>query len=152
MERRKLELRDFAELAAEVDRLKRVGCTKVGNWDLGQACYHLGLTMQQSLDGFTTRAPWLLRVTLAPIFKRRLLKTRVMPAGIKGPPVMMPPDRVDETTVLKHFDEQLARVRDHAGEFEKHPFFGYLTNEEWKLLHLMHASLHLSFLVPREGS
>ena len=30
----------------------------------------------------------------------------------------------------------------------KHPVFGHLTNEEWNKLHLKHAGLHMSFLVP----
>ena len=152
MQRRKLDLRDYNEFTAEVDRLKERGYTQLGNWNLGQACYHLAKSMQQSLDGFTVKAPWFLRVFLAPIFKRRLFKTRVAPAGIKGPPDMMPPAQVDEVSTLKAFDEQLARVRDHRGEFQNHPFFGYLSNEQWKQFHLIHASLHLSFLIPHEGS
>ena len=71
-----------------------------------------------------------------------------MPAGIKGPPELMPTGPVDETTALKSFDEQLGRVR-NATAFQKHPFFGALTREQWIDLHLIHGSLHLGFLVPR---
>jgi hypothetical protein len=151
MPRRRLDFRDFEALTAEVERLKR-GCTKAGSWDLGQVCDHLGRSMQASLDGFKEKAPWLLRVFLAPIFKRRIFKTRVMPAGIKGPPSLMPGPQVDETTAVKYFDAQLARVRDNTGSFQAHPFFGKLTNEEWKQFHLMHASLHVGFLTPGEGT
>jgi hypothetical protein len=73
-----------------------------------------------------------------------------MPAGIKGPPDLMPAAQVDETTALKFFDEQLGRVRT-ATTFEKHAFFGTLTHDEWIQFHLIHSSLHLSFLLPRDG-
>ena len=151
MKRRQLDLRDFDALTAEVDRLKQSGYTKAGNWDLGQVCEHLGRSMQASLDGFGVRAPWFLRVFLAPFFKRRIFKTRVIPAGIKGPPELMPGPQVDETAAHKNFDAQLARVRDHPDAFQKHPFFGKLTTEEWRQFHLIHSSLHLGFLIPREG-
>ena len=61
MQRRQLDFRDFDALTAEVERLKS-GYTKVGNWELGEVCHHLGRTMQSSLDGFKEKAPWLLRV------------------------------------------------------------------------------------------
>src|SRR5438132_505258 len=150
MQRRQLDLRDLDALSAEVEHLKSVGCTKVGNWDLGQCCEHLAKSMRSSVDGFQFKAPWLQRVFLAPIFKRRIFKTRKMPAGIKGPPNLMPADQVDETTALKFFDEQLGRVRT-ATAFEKHVFFGTLTHDEWIQFHLIHSSLHLSFLIPRDG-
>jgi hypothetical protein len=150
MERRKLDLRDLDALTADVEHLKRVGYTKIGNWDLGQCCEHLARSMRSSLDGFQAKAPWVLRVFLAPIFKRRIFKTRNMPAGIKGPPDLMPPAQVDETTALKHFDEQAGRVR-NATAFQKHPFFGTLSAEQWLQFHLIHSSLHLSFLIPRDG-
>ena len=126
MQRRQLDFRDFDALTAEIERLKRGGYMKAGNWDLGQVCEHLGKSMQSSLDGFKEKTPWLLRVFVAPIFKRRIFKSRVMPAGIKGPPSLMPRPQVDETTAVKYFDQQLARVRDHKGTFPKHPFFGKL--------------------------
>ena len=31
----------------------------------------------------------------------------------------------------------------------KHPMLGDLTKEEWNKVHLKHASLHMSFLVPQ---
>jgi uncharacterized protein DUF1569 len=150
MERRQLDLRSLDELTTEVERLQRTGCTKAGNWDLGQCCHHLAKSMQASVDGFSIKAPWYLRVFLAPIFKWRIYKTRKMPAGIKGPPDLMPTGPVDELTALKFFDEQLARVR-NATAFQKHAFFGTLTHDEWIQFHLIHSSLHLSFLIPQQA-
>jgi hypothetical protein len=149
MDRRQLDVRSLDELTEEVERLHRTGSTKTGNWDLGQCCHHLAKSMHASVDGFGTTAPWYLRVFLAPFFKRRIFKTRKMPAGIKGPPELMPTGPVDETTAVKFFDEQLARIRT-ATAFQKHPFFGTLTRDEWIQFHLIHSSLHLSFLVPRQ--
>jgi Protein of unknown function (DUF1569) len=150
MERRHLDFQDLDAVSTEVERLQRVGYTKVGNWDLGQCCEHLAKSMKSSVDGFQSRAPWLLRVFVAPIFKRRMFKTRKMPAGIKGPAELMPAAQVDETTALKFFDEQLGRLR-NTTSFQKHAFFGKLTRDEWIELHLIHSSLHLSFLLPRDG-
>ena len=146
--RRPLVFNNLDEVVRDAETLLTRGYEKAGNWDLGQVCEHLGRSMQASLDGFGVRAPWFLRVFLAPFFKRRIFKTRVMPAGIKGPPELMPGPQVDETAAHKNFDAQLARVRDHPDGFQKHPFFGKLTAEEWRQFHLIHSSLHLGFLFP----
>jgi hypothetical protein len=150
-ERRKLDLRSFDDMVGEVDRLRQGGYSRAGNWDLGQVCQHLAISMKSSLDGFQVRAPWYLRLFLAPIFKRRLFRTRSMPAGIKGPPDLMPAATVDEETAVKSFKDETERLRNHVGDFQPHAFFGKMTPQETRDLHLIHASLHLSFLIPRPG-
>jgi hypothetical protein len=150
MERRRLDLRDFDALSADVERLKHGGYTKAGNWDLGQTCHHLARSMQVSLDGFAFKAPWYLRIFIAPIFKRKMFRTRTMRAGINGPPELMPGPQTEESSALKDVGAQLVRVRNNTGAFQEHAFFGTLTNEEWKQFHLIHAAHHLSFLIPRK--
>src|SRR5438105_11241467 len=41
MPQRQLELKDFADVLAEVDRLHQDGYDKLGAWDLAQTCDHL---------------------------------------------------------------------------------------------------------------
>lgn len=53
------------------------------------------------------------------------------------------------------FEEGLARLRKALDRLEKNPpttpnpLFGHMPHEEWLLLHIRHAELHLSFVHPR---
>jgi uncharacterized protein DUF1569 len=148
VERRQLDFRDFDAVAAEVERLRSQGYTKAGTWDLREICDHLSTTMRMSLEGFTFKAPWLLRTLFGPIFRRRILKNRRMPVGIKAAQPLMPGPPGDEQASVKVFTELLARVRDPQAQFQPSPFFGVLSPDEWRQLHLIHAAHHLGFLIP----
>jgi hypothetical protein len=45
--------------------------------------------------------------------------------------------------------ETIERLRTHQGELHASPFFGYLTPDQWRRLHLIHCAHHLGFLVPK---
>ena len=152
MDRRSLDLRDFDAVARDVDSLLAKGYRRAGNWDLAQICDHLSMTMEGSINGFSIQVPWLVRKLVAPIFYRRIVMTRRLPAGRKGPASLMPKPGGDPGEAVRRFKEWLGRVGVHKGDFELHPFFGYLTPEEWRDLHLMHTSHHLSFLIPSEAA
>ncbi len=87
---------------------------------------------------------------IAKVFRKKLLTMR-MPAGFKLPPkgaaMLEPPSTAT--------DEGAAQLRAaiepppcREPKTANHPMFGELTTEEWDRVHLTHASLHLSFLVP----
>jgi hypothetical protein len=150
VQRRQLDFQDFDSLTADVDRLHRDGYTKAGTWDLRQICEHLTASMRMSIEGFTFKVAWWF-IFVGPLIRRRLFKTRKVPAGIKGPDSLMPASTGDETAALNAFHKELRRVRDHAGPFRPSPVMGRLSPEQWRQFHLIHAAHHLSFLIPRDS-
>jgi hypothetical protein len=147
MPRRQIDFRDFQSIVTDIDRLQKNGCSQVGQWDLFRTCHHLGTTMRLSLEGFPKNAPWYFRYIMAPLVKGRFLRKRRMPEGFQAPAALIPPESGDEKATVQSCKDLLVRVRD-AKEFKLHPFFGKLTPDEWRLVHLIHSSHHLSFLIP----
>jgi hypothetical protein len=43
------------------------------------------------------------------------------------------------------------RLRTHQGEMHASPFFGYLTPQQWRDLHLIHCAHHLGYLIPKSA-
>jgi Protein of unknown function (DUF1569) len=83
------------------------------------------------------------------MFKKKLLGGP-MPSGMKLPPevakaVMPGPTSTEEGLAdLRAAVSRLGREPHRA----KQPVFGDLSKEEWNQIHLQHANLHMSFLVP----
>ncbi|HEV8060463.1 MAG TPA: DUF1569 domain-containing protein [Gemmataceae bacterium] len=146
--RRKLDYASFDDLLADADGLSSGQVQPLGNWSAGQIFRHLATVYVGSIDGFAMTFPLHIRL-VARLFKKKLLAGS-MPAGLKlpaqGSEELMPPPTSTE--------EGLAELHAAVGRLQrettraKHPVFGNLTNEEWTRLHLKHASLHMSFLVP----
>lgn len=149
MERRQLDFRDFDAIVADVDRLHTGGYEKVGKWDLAQVCRHLSITMEGSLHGAGFQAPWLARKLFAPIFLRRILKSRRMPVGVKAPRPLLPKPVPETAAAVTEFQAWLRKVNAHEGTFAPHLFFGPLTPDQWRAIHQIHSAHHLSFLVPK---
>jgi hypothetical protein len=147
VQRRSLDFADFEAVEKEIDRLQQGGYQRAGNWDLAQICDHLSQVMEGSLKGFSFQAPWILRKLLAPLILRHVMKTRTMRAGVRVPE-MAPAARVDPDESIRRCRQLLQQVQHHTGEFQPSPFFGRLSPEQWRQLHLIHAAHHLSFLVP----
>jgi hypothetical protein len=152
MEHRQLEFKDFADVLAEVDRLHRGGYQKLGQWDLAQTCDHLAYFMQGSLDGATYRVPWLFKVLFGRPVLRRILKQRRMKAGVPTPQKPLPAPGGDEPAAVERFRYVVERLRSHTGELHPSPFFGHLTPDEWRELHLIHCAHHLSYLQPKTAT
>ncbi len=146
--RRKLRFMNFDELRADVDRLRSGPVKVLGNWSPGQIFRHLALAYNGSIDGFTMTFPLHLRL-VGRVFRKKLL-TMQMPPGFKLPPngaaMLEPPSTATDegATQLLAAIDRLQREPKRA----KHPMFGELSREEWDRVHLTHASLHLSFLIP----
>jgi hypothetical protein len=148
MKRRNLDFQDFESVAADIDRLKKNGYAKVGQWELCQTCDHLATVMRMSLEGFPFKGAWYIRL-LAPMIKGRFFKTRRMTEGFQAPAVLIPATGKSEDAAIGSCKDLLQRVKTHEGEFHPNPFFGKLSPDEWRQLHLIHAAHHLSFLIPK---
>lgn len=148
MQRRVLDFTSIDEVIADLDRLEREGYTKLGKWDLAQACDHLGFYVAGSLDGFDFTVPWVVRALIGRPLLKRLLRTRGMGKGGPTVPKSVPPPGADEHEAVARFKALLERFRDHPGAYRPSPFFGALSRDEWRELHLIHGAHHLSFLVP----
>jgi hypothetical protein len=149
MQRRQLAFHDLAEVKADLDRLQRAGYERVGNWDLAQTCDHLAYFIEGSLDGHKFRVPWLLKALFGRLVLRRILSRRQMKAGVPTPQKPLPAPGGDPDAAADRLRRALDRLASHPGELHASPFFGYLTPQQWRDLHLIHCGHHLSFLVPR---
>ena len=150
MAQRNIAFADYTEVLAEVDRLHRGGYEKLGQWDLAQICDHLTYFMLASLDGAKFKVPWLLKVLLGRLVLRRILKTRRMKPGAPTPQKPLPAAGGDPEAAVIRIKQTVARLQAHHGELVASPFFGYLSPEQWRDLHLIHCAHHLGYLQPAQ--
>jgi Protein of unknown function (DUF1569) len=145
--RRQIDYKSMAELLAAAERMSSGNVKTLGNWSAGQIFRHLANSFNGSIDGLQATFPWYIR-WMGRIFKKKLLSGR-MRSGMKMP------DDLAKTVMPEVPTEQgLANLRAAITRLEsdphraKHPVFGNITRDEWNQVHLHHASLHMSFLVP----
>jgi hypothetical protein len=147
--RRQLTFASLDEVIADAEKLVSSPKTRaLGNWPLSQLLTHLAFAINRSIDGVAFKAPWFVRF-LGPFVKRRILRNGVQP-GIK----LAKEHEADAYPTASSAQEALESLREAVGRLKgekmtaRHPFFGKLTHDEWRRLHLRHAELHLSFAVP----
>ena len=148
--RRTLRFESLSDLRTDVEELAQAQVTTVGNWTFAQILDHLSRTMSASLDGFGFQAPWIIRVVAAPLIKNSFL-TNPMKPGFRLPKRaghMEPPADTRIDNALRKFFDALKRVEQETPT-AAHPVFGQLALQEWTSLHLRHAEMHLSFVVPQ---
>jgi hypothetical protein len=147
--RRTLKFSSYDELLADVERLTSGPVQALGNWSPGQIFRHLAIVYNSSIDGFSITFPLPLRLA-GKVFRKKLL-TMSMPAGFKlpaaGQKAMVPPATSTEEGAAE-LRAAIARLKQEPTR-APHPMFGNLTREEWDRVHLSHAALHLSFLLPQ---
>lgn len=147
--RRELELADLNAVLAELERLAQQGYTAAGNWNLAQICDHLAYFIEGSLDGFSFRAPWLLRYFIGVPMKRRILQTGKM-GRMPTPQKPLPDPNLNEKQSVRRLKLAIERLLHPVSQLHDSPFFGPLTPDEWRRLHTIHAAHHLSFLIPAD--
>jgi hypothetical protein len=148
--RRTLTFGGLHEVMPEVDRLL-AGHRPAGNWSLGQICNHLGSTLLCSVEGFPEAAPWPVRATLGRLFKRKVLRSGVMPTGVGLPEKFVPKPDLDARAEAEALRAAINAFSSHRGPVASHPFFGPMTYDDWARLHTIHGAHHLSFLLPVES-
>ncbi|PWT81713.1 MAG: hypothetical protein C5B58_09465 [Acidobacteria bacterium] len=89
-----------------------------------------------------------MRMFVAPLFLRIVLKSGRMRPGIKVPGQLLPKGLEDDAQAIQSFRSLVKRFESHTGEFRPHPFFGSISPENTRRLHLIHANHHLGFLIP----
>jgi hypothetical protein len=147
--RREVAYNSLDEVVADAERLSSSPVKVLGNWSAGQIFKHLAYAFNGSIDGLKLTFPWYF-CTIARLFKKKLL-SGAMPAGYKmsgrNAEIAVPP--------LTSTEEGLAELRSAVSRLARephravHPLFGPLTKDEWNRVHIMHANLHMSFLLPQ---
>jgi hypothetical protein len=151
LQRRQLDFKSWQEALADIDRLRRAGYKRAGNWDLSQTVEHLGEGLRTALRGTNHRANWIIRKILGPIVLQRILRQRRMKAGIKVPQWWLPGPSHDESAAIEQLHSEVSAFQQMTTPPCPHPFFGPLTKQQWNELALIHAAHHLSFLIPNES-
>lgn len=155
--RRTLQLSDFDDVVADVDRLEKHGYTAVGKWNLAQCCGHLANWLTYPLDGYPQPAwpirviLWGLKHTIAPGQLRKVLETGTMPAGGQTMPATVPAATADTAEMVQRLKTVIERHKVHPGPWHPSPLFGQLSAEDGRRLQLIHCAHHLSFLIPRDA-
>lgn len=147
MSHRELELHSFADVIAEIERLRDAGYERSGNWSLGQICQHLNYYHRGSLEGFGFKLPWLLRYFLGgPTLRKWFRDGKMKPNGATVN-ASKPADSVDEDVEIDECLDLLRRL-ETAEQLHPSPMFGDLSIEDWQRLHVIHAANHLGYLSP----
>jgi Protein of unknown function (DUF1569) len=148
--RRQLHFADYQELLDDVHLLASCPTRQLGNWSLGQILQHLARAMNMAIDGPPYKPAWILRV-LGPFFKKRVI-SRPMSPGFRLPKNAgaLIPAPCDVAAGVAAVEKAVARLQ-QSPDRKPHFVFGPMTREEWDLLHMRHAEMHLSFIVPEKG-
>ena len=155
--RRRLHFDTVDAALADVDGLavvqQQAKLRTLGNWTFGQILGHLSAWVDVSYGDKPLNIPampWMARVIL-PLMKNRILNKPMTPGRhiprVSGGTVYADPMPIEQG--LSEFHRTFNRLRVEAPT-RNNPMLGPLTHEEWIKLHLRHAELHLSFLVPAE--
>lgn len=141
-------LQDFLD---DVRQLVETEVITVGNWSFAQILEHLARAIDSSIDGFSFHSSWLVRTLVAPLMKNRLLTTPMKPGFIlpQRANSYLPQADIGLDSAREHLEtatQRLATTTPNAA----HPFLGRLSDREWLALHLRHAELHMSFVVPQQ--
>ena len=152
--RRRLRFESLDEVREDVQGLvdaeQRGRLKQLGNWTLGQTFGHLSAWVDYSYTGPPFKPPFFIRWILR-LRKHKFLH-EPMPAGVRIPGVpggttATDPRPLPEAT--EAYTRSLERLKAEAPALP-HLIFGHLPHQEWILINLRHAELHLSFFVPED--
>ena len=147
--RRDLKFGSLDEVVSDAEQLVTSPNARVlGNWPLSQLLSHLTTAINGSIEGISVKAPWYMRL-VARLMKGRILRNKLSP-GLRLPKAAEAafyPAAGSPHAALEGLRAAVRRT--HTEQMiAPHPVLGKLTHEEWTQMHLRHAELHLSFVVP----
>jgi hypothetical protein len=147
--RRKVEYASLQDVLADAERMASGNPATLGNWSAGQIFAHLARSFNNSIDGAEYKAPWYFRL-LGRILKKQLLNGPMspgfkLPAWAAGSLEPAPTSTEEGLNALRNAVARQERESTRVPD----PVFGPMSPEEWRKLHLKHAALHMSFLVPQ---
>ncbi|MEM9586645.1 MAG: DUF1569 domain-containing protein [Planctomycetota bacterium] len=151
MERRAIDFHSAEEVIRDIEALRQSGYQQTGKWNLTQICQHLAATMNGGMDGFGFRLPWILRATLLRWAFNYALKTRKLGSGFPTFKSLKPShtDPSDDDDAIDACIESCRRAGSFAGPMNDYPLLNEVSVEQWQDFMWIHASHHLSFLVPK---
>lgn len=149
--RRPLRFTSLAQVMPEVERLL-AGHALAGQWSLGLMCHHLKLAIDLSMDGFPSRAPWILRRTAGPLAGWFSLTLGWIPRGMPAPGWRVPTEKFDAQVEAANLRAAIARFDLFSGKLDEHPVMGCFSRSQWERFHCIHCAHHLSFAVPLADS
>ena len=148
--RREVHYDSFQDFLDDAQRLASGQYRQIGNWSLGGILKHLANAMNSSIDGLDSmKVPWFLKL-LRPIVKRRFLKGP-FPSGFQLNKEAAAVLVADPSTTVEEGMTAVRDAIDRLGRENKrspHPAVGQLNVAEWNQVHLRHAEMHMSHLVP----
>ena len=150
--RRTVHYETFDDLLRDAETLAAGEVRSLGNWSLGQTLAHLGKAMSGSVDGEPFDVPWWVKL-LGRLYLRRRLINGPFPAGFqlpRGVREKLVVDHISTEEGMAILREGIERLRSTDKRLPGHPVAGPMTTEDWDRLHLRHAEMHMSFLLPAE--
>ncbi len=145
--RRELKLNSFRDLEQEIEKIeKAVGLKTTGVWSVYQILQHLTDMLHGSMHGFPKHQPKIVRMTVGKYMYKKIIKSGMMRQGY--PNASAPAKREDAPIqpAIQRLRSMITEFENFNGHMAMHPFFDRLNKEEWTNLHLIHFSLHLSFI------
>lgn len=150
-QRRQVEYHQLSDILDDARAMAARSCATVGAWTFAQIIEHIAAAMDMAFDGADFKAPWWARMFVAPLLKKRVL-TKPMRAGFRLPrraAALLPDSTISLERAMGHLESAVARFQTETPS-HPHPFLGRLTAGEYVQLHVRHAALHMSFVVPCE--
>ena len=150
-EKRRLRFTTLDDIRTDLHQLIQRGYEQTGHWSLGQTCEHLCKFINFSLDGFPFELPRMIRPVVGVLISKKKIIEKGFPQGIKlsgKSAVLLPRDQADDKQMLNDLLAALTRLEQEQAT-QPSPMLGKLSHEEWLLLHLRHAELHLGMLIPK---
>jgi Protein of unknown function (DUF1569) len=144
--RRTLRFNCLDEVMPDVERLL-VEHSTLGNWTLAQICRHLSTVMRRVVD-LPASTPMDPSQWVSEDQKREVLDTGMLQEGLATPPLLLPPEELNEREEAEGLRAAIAHYKASNGPVIPHRIFGPLTKAEWDRLQCIHCAHHLSFAVP----
>lgn len=144
--RRQITFHSLDDILPDVRRLAPAHHT-LGQWTLGQICWHLAVTVDASIDGMNLRNHRRKRRLIGLLLFRYTLRFGI-PPNYTVDTALTPPSHVALSAAMMDLERSLLRYRQHTGPLRPHALFGRLSRSGWDRMHLLHAAHHLSFVIP----